>query len=329
MDETTLDSLAIKSLAIVVTFNAGPWIRACIKSTLESSIDLDCMVIDNGSTDGTIEILRSEYPNVPCVISEKNLGFGAANNIGMRKALNEGYDYVFLLNQDAWLQANTLEQLIHFHQSNPGFGILSPIHLDRDGVNLDPKFGHSLTTKSSEFRNDALFQRLKICYEVNFVNAALWLIPRNTLEKIGGFNEFYFMYGEDGDYCARCLVHGMSIGVVANAFAHHARYNHHYKSRPFFQNLHFHTREWHSWSYETFLEFDRGFWSSIRASFHRIWIRGSQEIQKRRYVIALGVFLGWLRFLFTIPRANRDKKKLKNEVRPHFLEPIESELKSR
>lgn len=312
------------SLAIVVTFNAGPWIRPCISSIQKSSYPLDCMVIDNGSTDGTIQVLETEYPEVPCIISPENLGFGAGNNIGLRKALSEGYDYVFLLNQDAWLQKDTLKQLILFHQTHPDYGILSPIHLDRDGENLDPKFGNSLSMKSSAFRNDTLFQRLEPCYDVDFVNAALWLIPRRTLEQIGGFNDFYFMYGEDGDYCARCLVHGMKIGVVTEAFAHHARHNHHYKPRPLLQNLSFHIREWHSWSYETFLEFDRGFWPSIRASFHRIWIRANQEFLKRRYTIAFAVVLGWLQFLLTIPRAKRDKFKLQNEVRPHFIEESDS-----
>lgn len=311
-----------KSLAIVVTYNAGPWIRHCITSTQESTYPLDCIVIDNGSTDGTIDILKNEYPNVPRLISKENLGFGAGNNIGLRKALAEQYDYVFLLNQDAWLQRETLETLIQFHQSHPEYGILSPIHLDRDRANMDPKFGNALSLKSSEFRNDTLFQRLKPCYQINFVNAALWLIPRETLLKVGGFNDFYFMYGEDGDYCARCLSQGMKIGVVTDAFAHHAGYNHHYKPRPRLQNIRFHIREWHCWSYETFLEFDRDFWPAVRASFHRIWIRTNQEFQKRRYTIAFAVMTGWFRFLFTLPKAKRDKFKLQHEIRPHFIEGI-------
>jgi GT2 family glycosyltransferase len=277
------------------------------------------MVIDNGSTDGTIQVLETEYPEVACIISKENLGFGAGNNIGLRKGLSDGYDYVFLLNQDAWLQRDTLERLILFHQSHLEYGILSPLHLNQEGTKMDPKFGYNLNLKSSEFRNDAFFERLKPCYDIEFVNAALWLIPRRTLEQIGGFNDFYFMYGEDGDYCARCLIHGMKIGVVTDAYAHHVRYNHHYKPRPFLDNLSFHSREWHSWSYETFLEFDRGFWSSIRASFHRIWIRANQEFFKRHYTIALAVIIGWIRFLLTIRKAKRDKFKLQNEVKPHFI----------
>jgi len=325
MRATKTSSESPQILVIVVTFNAGEWIRPCIESTQNSSLPVDTIIIDNGSTDGTIETLKSEFSEIPCIFSPLNLGFGRANNIGLKKALAEEYDYVFLLNQDAWLQKDTLKHLILFHQSRREFGVLSPMHLNRTGNSIDPKFGYSLTTKSEQFRNDSFFKRLEPCYEVNFVNAALWLIPKETLQKIGGFNEFYFMYGEDGDYCARCIEHGMKVGVVTNAFAHHARHNHHYKSRPFLKNLLFHVNEWHSWSYETFLAFDRGFLAGIRASFHRIWIRTSQEIQKRRYTIAFGVILGWFWFLLSVRKAHRDKQMLKNEVKPHFIESCKEE----
>ena len=308
-----------KILTVIVTFNAGTWIRTCIESTIDSTYSTDCIVIDNGSTDGTLNVLRTEYPGIKLIELNENIGFGRANNIGLTKALKDSYDYVFLLNQDAWLQTNALEVLVNFHRSNPEFGILSPIHLDRNGEKLDPKFGYNISLKSSSFRNDSFFNQLQPYYEIDFVNAALWLIPHETLKSIGGFNEFYFMYGEDGDYCARCLHHGLKIGVVTGARAQHARYNHHYKPRPFFQNILFRAREWHSWSYETFLNFDNGFVRSLIVSFERIWLRANQELFKKRYALAFAVILGWLRFLVSIPQASRDKRRFKSERKPHFI----------
>lgn len=75
----------------------------CIGSLRRSEYPVDTVVIDNGSQDATVALLKERYPEVHVVCNRENLGFGKANNIGMRLALEKGYDAVFLLNQDAWI----------------------------------------------------------------------------------------------------------------------------------------------------------------------------------------------------------------------------------
>ena len=76
-----------KVLTVVATFNAGPFIADCLSSLRASSVKTDVLIVDNGSTDGTIDTIQSKFPEFELIISESNLGFGKANNIGLRKAL--------------------------------------------------------------------------------------------------------------------------------------------------------------------------------------------------------------------------------------------------
>ena len=117
----------------MVTFNSIKWIDECLASCEASQT----IVIDNASTDSTVSHIRKNYPEVTLIENKSNIGFGQANNIGIQKALSEGAEYVFLLNQDAYLGQDCIEKLIEVHQSNPEYGILSPMHLNGNGTNFD------------------------------------------------------------------------------------------------------------------------------------------------------------------------------------------------
>ena len=99
-------------LTVIVSYNFEPWIERCLSSIRDSDYPSDLVVIDNASTDRTVSIIAERYRWIRLVRSRKNLGFGQANNIGMRMALEEDYDYVFLVNQDAWIEANTVGTLV-------------------------------------------------------------------------------------------------------------------------------------------------------------------------------------------------------------------------
>lgn len=185
-------------------------------SLRQSTIPVRIIVVDNASNDGTVEFIRENYPEIHLIESKENLGFGRANNIAMRYALDQGCDYVFLLNQDAWVEQNTIEGLIEVHENHLEFGILSPMHLNakKDGIEkgllnyLDDK---SITNK--RLFEDLYFSRIKEVYETKYVNAAAWLLPRKTLETVGGFDPIFLHYGEDDNYMHRVLYHKMKIGI--------------------------------------------------------------------------------------------------------------------
>lgn len=206
---------------IIVTYNGIPWIKRCLDSCNEYNV----IVIDNASHDETTTFIETNYPDVIQLKQDKNLGFGQANNLGIIHALNNGAEYVFLLNQDAYLQKNTLKILIETNQNNPKFGILSPIHLNGEGKRLDKNFSNYVAYRNNpDFYSDFILEKsLSNVYEVPFVNAAGWLLTRGILESVGGFDPIFFHYGEDDNYCQRAIYHGFKIGVVPTAFMLHDR----------------------------------------------------------------------------------------------------------
>ena len=109
----------MKVLVIIVSYNFERWINRCLGSLRKSSHPIDVMVIDNGSKDRSVDIIKNDFPEVRLVETGKNLGFGRANNIGLKFALDEGYDFAFLLNQDAWIDDNTIKILVETAQIHP------------------------------------------------------------------------------------------------------------------------------------------------------------------------------------------------------------------
>ena len=208
---------------VIVTYNGMKWLAQCLESTKPYPV----IVVDNNSSDGTIDYIKSNYPDIILLPQEENLGFGRANNIGISYALNEDTDYVFLLNQDAYLEKDCILKLLESQKNNTEFGILSPIHLNGDGTKLDENFSSYLTySRNSDFYSDyVLNKKKKEIYEVPFVNAAGWLLSKKLLQEVGGFDPIFFHYGEDDNYCHRVLFHDLKIGIVPNLFLRHDREN--------------------------------------------------------------------------------------------------------
>ncbi|WP_368341211.1 glycosyltransferase family 2 protein [Parabacteroides goldsteinii] len=215
----------VKVLVIIVTYNAMEWIDRCINSILRSSVSSDIYLIDNGSTDGTQEYILHNYPQVIFVQSISNQGFGQANNLGLRYALECNYDYVYLLNQDAWVMPDTLEKLIVINQKKTEYGVLSPFQLQGNALNMDVNFAMYICSyKSNSFLiNDLYFNRRQDVYEVPDVMAAHWLISSNCLRRVGGFSPTFPHYGEDVNYANRVMYHGFKLGIVPDTIAVHDR----------------------------------------------------------------------------------------------------------
>ena len=213
-------------LVVIVTYNGQCWLNNCLGSLHQSSIPLDVVVIDNQSTDATVATIKQGFPNVQLIETKQNLGFGRANNVGLKKALEEDYDYAFLLNQDAWTFEDTIQKLVYIHQKHPEYGILSPVHLNREKIKLDSKFAKFVSqAENLDLMSDLLLpdRTRQEVYALEFVNAAAWLISRECLRKVGGFDPLFFHYGEDEDYVQRLIYHKFKIGFVPHAQAVHDR----------------------------------------------------------------------------------------------------------
>ena len=205
-----------KIFVIVVTYKGQQWYDRCFTSLRESDMLVETIVIDNGN-DGTTEYLKEHFPEITILPNTENLGFGKANNMGMRYALDHGCDYVFLLNQDAWIFPDTMEQLVAAAEANPEYGIVAPVQCNKeltkalDGV---IQFLINPDNVNRELFSDLMMGMVKDIYPVAEINAAAWLLPRKTLEMVGGFDPIFLHYGEDWNYLSRVLYHGMKVGLM-------------------------------------------------------------------------------------------------------------------
>ena len=206
---------------VIVSYNGMKWLKKTIESIPK---EYNIVIVDNNSTDDTVKFIKSKYPYIKLLVQKVNLGFGGGNNIGFSYAIKQKAKYVFLLNQDAYLQIDTISKLLEIYKKNKEYGILSPIHLNGNKTKLDKNFlryiGHD---RNPSLYLDAFNKTLKPVYDFSFINAAAWLIPIEVIENVGGFDTVFFHYGEDDNFCHRVLYHGYKIGVVPNSFVCHDR----------------------------------------------------------------------------------------------------------
>lgn len=211
----------MKIFAIVVTYNGMMWYDRCLGSLRDSGTPVETIVIDNASSDGTVEYIKGHFPDVHLIESKENLGFAKANNIGIRYAIDHDADYVFLLNQDAWIEPTTIAELINTFDHNPMAGVVSPIHLNGTHNAMDTRFADYIGMSADAFPfNKEMSRYIKPV----FVNAAAWLISKKCIETVGGFDTNLFVhYGEDNNYCQRVQYHGFDLVVNTQAFICHDR----------------------------------------------------------------------------------------------------------
>jgi GT2 family glycosyltransferase len=218
-----------KIFVIIVAYKGQRWYDRCFSSLRQSTIPIQTIVVDNASNDGTVEYIKEHYPEIHLIESKENLGFGRANNIAMRFALDQGCDYVFLLNQDAWVEPDTLEKLVGIAERHPEYGILGPVQVNAERTKVLGGVIRFLVNPDNVNLNmfsDFMMGTVEEIYPVTEINAAAWLLPRKTLETVGGFDPIFLHYGEDWNYLSRVLYHKLKVGltphiqVVHDCFVH-------------------------------------------------------------------------------------------------------------
>jgi GT2 family glycosyltransferase len=218
----------MKVFTIIVTYNGMKWIDTCLRSIVNQS---EVIVVDNNSSDDTLFCIKANFPTVIILPQTENLGFGLANNKGIEYAIKNDADAVFLLNQDAFAQMDCIANLKKSSKDNPDYGIISPVHLNGDGTEVDYTFLKVTSPFSAQnLISDLILRRFsKNIYPLNFINAAAWFIPKAVFYKVGGFDPLFFLYGEDDNYCQRVLYHGFKIGIIPNATIFHDSNNSNYQ----------------------------------------------------------------------------------------------------
>jgi N-acetylglucosaminyl-diphospho-decaprenol L-rhamnosyltransferase len=203
---------------VVVAYNSMPELERC----LEGVSRYEVVVVDHGSTDGSLELIRERFPQA-LVIEQENRGFGAGMNAGMRVA---GGRYFLLLNADAWVLGDAVERLCAFADEHPEAAVVGPRLLNPDG-SLQPSvrgfptlwrlateyfFLRKLAPRSRAFNAfygagfDHRSER-----EAEWLGAACLLVRREAADQVGLFDEDYFLFSEEVDWCWRFRKEGWKV----------------------------------------------------------------------------------------------------------------------
>lgn len=211
---------------IIVNYNVKEFLQNLIHSIEKASqnITKEIIIIDNASDDGSVEFIREKFPQVKLIANNTNLGFGKANNIGLKQASGE---YVLLINPDTIVAEDTFEKMIKFFGSNSNVGLAGCKILNPDGT-LQLACRRSfpgpwtsftkVTGLSSVFPKSKIFARYNLTYldenqtyEVDAISGSFMMMRKEVYDKVGGFDEQFFMYGEDLDLCYRIQKAGYKV----------------------------------------------------------------------------------------------------------------------
>lgn len=197
---------------IIVNYNSGSYTLACVDSLLQQcEVRLEVIVVDNASPDNSIELLKAHLPkSVHLIQSETNLGFGKANNLAAKSAQG---DYVLVLNPDTQIEnTHTIKNLIYRLNGKPEVGLLAPaVNEPRKHKTVLPRFSYPA---SKQLRKTTKLNSLP--GKIAWVLGACMLMKRDMFKLIGGFDEDFFLYGEDVDICLRVRLAGYEIDYASD-----------------------------------------------------------------------------------------------------------------
>lgn len=213
-----------KLFIIILNYNCKADIIDCLKSLKyidKKSYLLKLLVVDNASADGSVQLIKQKFPQVKIIQNKKNLGFAAGVNVGIKYALKQGADFVFLLNPDTIVEKDFLQPLVQLIKSDTEIGIVSPV---LKGM-FKGKLVYDLGAKFNPFlgRTKHIHVKFRPLHpmEAEMVSGCAMLVKKEVFEKIGFFNKHYFLYFEDSDFCLRAKKAGFKIYVQSKSIVFH------------------------------------------------------------------------------------------------------------
>lgn len=234
--------------AVVVTLNALPWVERC----LESVRGCQTIVVDHGSTDGTLEAVERRFPDA-LVLRRENRGYGAGLNAGAAASTGR---YLLLMNSDAWAEEGAVARLVAFADAHPRAGLVGPRARNPDGSSqLTVRGFPTLWRLATEYlflrklapRSGALNSfyagglDLSRAQRVDWVMGFAMLLRREPWDRVGGFDEQFFMFSEETDLCRRLWDAGWEVWYAPEAeFTHVYAASH--GGRMFDENVRGHVR---------------------------------------------------------------------------------------
>jgi GT2 family glycosyltransferase len=212
--------------AIVLNYCTPDQTMLAVGSLQTSSVIPSVIVVDNGSGDGSPDRLRGSVPGVRLLETKTNLGFSGGCNAGIRLALDEGAEFVLLVNSDAMLAPDALALLLRAASEHPSAGIIGPVLLGREEPDRIASAGIRYSRRTGRMRHVAPGAPLSLLppgevHPVDAVSGCVVLIRRAVFERIGLLDEQYFFFFEDVDFCLRARDAGFDVIRANEAIAYH------------------------------------------------------------------------------------------------------------
>jgi len=235
---------------IVVCADSGPSLRDCVQRVLGIAMPLEMILIDNASTDGVPQAIgqaHADDPRLRVIYNHANLGFGPAVN---RAAAIAGGEQLLVLNPDCLLEPDTLPRLLDILDEHPDAGIIGAVVCAADGTpdpasyRRDPLLRRALATVSGArggMNIEGVMPTGVVAAEA--VSGALMLLPRRVFERLGGFDEAYFLHCEDLDLCRRSRDAGHAVLLAGDVRVLHGKGGSS-RHRPVFVSRHKHRGMW-------------------------------------------------------------------------------------
>lgn len=254
---------------IIVNYNVKDFLQSLLLSLNKAlkNITNEIIIVDNASTDGSVELIKNNFQNIILIANKENLGFSKANNQGLK--ISKG-KYLLLINPDTIVSEDTISEMINFFENNAGTGLAGCKILNPDG-SLQLACRRSfpgpwtsfckVTGLSCLFPNSKIFAKYNLTYldenksyEVDAVSGSFMMFTREVYDNIGGLDEEYFMYGEDLDFCYRIQKAGYKIFYVHNTKIIHYKGESTKRStldetRIFYKAMHLFVKKYFSTSY--------------------------------------------------------------------------------
>lgn len=204
----------MKLSIVIVSYNVRRYLNQCLESVRAASegLDTEVFVVDNASTDDTLTVLPSRFPEVHFIANEDNLGFSCANNQAIRVSHSP---YVLLLNPDTRIEKNTLKDALCFMDAHPKAGGVGVMMLDENGLRAPESRRAIPTPWVSAMKMLGFPKRYYMSHlpwdapcQIEVISGAFCLLRKEALDQVGLLDEDFFMYGEDIDLSYRLLKGG-------------------------------------------------------------------------------------------------------------------------
>lgn len=201
---------------VVLNWNNAPDTLKCLQSLSKLRYDRFFVdVVDNGSTDGSVELIRSRFPRTGIVQLPSNIGFAAANNTAIRNVFENGVDYALLLNNDTLVASTMLAKLVQFAEDNSDAGLVGPAMYYMNPSNRVFAAGGVIGWVTGEtFHRDKLSKSPEI---VDYIPGCGLLVKRAAFERAGGMDPEYFLNFEDVEWALRIRRSGYTVWCVPQA----------------------------------------------------------------------------------------------------------------